>query len=86
MLLLSIKSTTMQEDIFIVRAFGFGELAQLYFPSITKKSASTQLRKWIESDKFLRKELTHAGYKISQRLLTPRQVGILILIIGKPRN
>jgi len=29
---------------FKVRAFGFGELAQLYFPNITKKSASWQLR------------------------------------------
>lgn len=84
MLLLSIKSTNMQEDKFVVRAFGFGELAQLYFPTITKKSASTQLRKWIESDKFLRKELTHAGYRFNQRVLTPRQVDILILIIGKP--
>ncbi len=76
----------MQDDKFIVRAYGFGELAQLYFPNITKKSASTQLRRWIESDKFLRKELTQAGYKFCQRLLTPRQVEILILIIGKPNN
>ena len=84
MLLLSIKSTTMQDDKFIVRAFGFGELAQLYFPNITKKSASTQLRKWIESDKFLRKQLVQSGYKFSQRLLTPRQVEILMTLIGKP--
>jgi hypothetical protein len=35
-------------DIFKVRAYGFGELAQLYFASITKKSANAQLRRWIK--------------------------------------
>lgn len=84
MLQLSIKSTTMQEDKFVVRAFGFGELAQLYFPNITKKSASAQLRKWIESDKFLRKQLTQVGYKFSQRLISPKQVEAIIKILGKP--
>lgn len=84
MLLLNIKSTTMQEDKFIVRAFGFGELAQLYFPSITKKSASAQLRKWIESDKFLQKELSQAGYRFSQRVLSPKQVEVLLKILGNP--
>lgn len=84
MLLLNIKSTTMQEDKFIVRAFGFGELAQLYFPHVTKKSASAQLRKWIESDIFLSKELTQAGYNFSQRLLTPKQVEIILKKIGEP--
>lgn len=85
MLLLSIKSTIMQEDKFIVRAFGFGELAQLYCPSITKKSASAQLRKWIESDMFLRKQLIQAGYKLGQRLLTPRQVITIIQTLGVPQ-
>ena len=73
----------MQDDKFIVRAYGFGELAQLYFPNITKKSASTQLRRWIESDKFLRRELLEAGFKYGQRVLTPRQVHIIIQLIGE---
>ena len=85
MLLLSIKSTTMQEDKFVVRAFGFGELAQLYFPNVTKKSASAQLRRWIESDKFLQKELSQAGYRFSQRLLTPKQVRTIIQTLGEPQ-
>ena len=37
-----------KEDIFKVRAYGYGELAQLYFPNISKKSASAQLRRWIK--------------------------------------
>lgn len=84
MLLLNIKSTIMQEDKFIVRAFGFGELAQLYFPSITKKSASAQLRKWVESDNSLRIELSQAGYRFTQRVLTPRQVEIIFRKLGDP--
>lgn len=75
----------MQDDKFIVRAYGFGELAQFYFPNITKKSASTQLRRWIESDRFLSKELSQVGYKLSQRLLTPRQVRTIIQILGEPQ-
>ncbi len=84
MLMLSIKSTTMQDDKFIVRAYGFGELAYLYFPTITKKSASTQLRKWIQSDRFLSKELSEVGYKFSQRVLSPKQVEVIIKILGIP--
>jgi hypothetical protein len=74
----------MQDDKFIVRAYGFGELAQLYFPNITKKSASTQLRKWIKSDRFLSKELSEVGYKFSQRVLSPKQVEVIIKILGIP--
>lgn len=84
MLPLNIKSTTMQEDKFVVRAFGFGELAQLYFPSITKKSASAQLRKWIESDNSLRIDLSQAGYRFGVRILTPRQVEAIVKILGAP--
>jgi hypothetical protein len=35
----------MNEETFKVRAYGFGELAQLYCPHVTKKSASAQLRR-----------------------------------------
>ena len=37
----------MNEETFKVRAYGYGELAQLYFPGINKKSASWQLRIWL---------------------------------------
>jgi hypothetical protein len=35
----------MNNETFKVRAYGYGELAQLYFPTITKKSATWQLTK-----------------------------------------
>ena len=84
MLLLNIKATTMQNDKFIVRAYGFGELAQLYFPAITKKSASAQLRKWIKLNKKLEADLLIFGYNQSLRLLTPKHINLIIVYLGEP--
>ena len=72
------------EESFKVRSYGFGELAQLYFPNISKKSASAQLRKWIVLYKKMETELFKAGYKHPQRILTPMQVSIIARLIGEP--
>ncbi len=74
----------MNEETFKVRAYGFGELAQLYFPNITQKSASAQLRKWISNPNTLIKKLEKAGYKPGNRLLTPANVKIIIDEFGEP--
>ncbi len=66
------------------RAFGFGELAQLYFPNITKKSASAQLRRWIIMSKTVMPMLINLGYKPGNRLLTPVQVKVIINEFGEP--
>jgi hypothetical protein len=72
------------EEPFKIRAFGFGELAQLYFPSITKKSASAQLRRWIVTSSTLLPLLINFGYKPGNRLLTPLQVKVIVDEIGEP--
>lgn len=74
----------MQEEKFKVRAFGYGELAQLYFPQIAKHSASIQFRRWIRINEELQKELKASGFKRFQKLLTPKQVEIIIKFIGEP--
>jgi hypothetical protein len=74
----------MNEETFKVRAYGYGELAQLYFPTITKKSATWQLRKWIVSSKKLCSDLKEAGHKPGIRLLTPAQVRIIVEKFGEP--
>jgi hypothetical protein len=74
----------MQEDKFKVRAFGYGELAQLYFPNITKKSASAQLRRWINVSTNVKPMLENLGYKPGNRLLTPAHVKIIIDEFGEP--
>ena len=74
----------MQEEKFKVRAFGYGELAQLYFPQITKQSATIQLRRWIRINEKLREALIASGYRRWQKILTPKQVEIIIHFIGEP--
>ena len=72
------------EEPFKIRTYGFGELAQLYFPSITKKSASAQLRRWIKMSKAVMPILINLGYKPGNRLLTPVQVKVIINEFGEP--
>jgi hypothetical protein len=72
------------EEKFRIKSYGYCELAQLYFPTISKKSASAQLRRWIKlSDKVL-PTLKNLGYKPGTRLLTPVQVKVIIDEFGEP--
>ncbi len=72
------------EEKFRIRSYGFGELAQLYFPTITKKSASAQLRRWIKLSKTVMSELENYGYKSGIRLLTPAHVKVIVNEFGEP--
>jgi hypothetical protein len=69
---------------FKIKSYGYGELALLYFPKSTKKSASVQLRRWILHNNKLQFDLLESGYKKGQRLITPKQVEILITYLGEP--
>lgn len=69
---------------FKIRSYGYGELALLYFPNSTKKSASVQLRRWIIYNDNLLNELTFYGFKPGIRLLTPKYVEIIVRYIGEP--
>jgi hypothetical protein len=72
------------EEKFKIRSYGFGELAQLYFPTITKKSASAQLRRWIKLSKTVMPELENFGYRPGIRLLTPAHVKVIVNEFGEP--
>ena len=78
------QSFDMNNESFKVRAYGFCELAQLYFPNITKKSASAQLRRWIKLSRTVMSELENFGYKPGIRLLTPAHVRVIIEEFGEP--
>lgn len=69
---------------FLRKSYGFGELACLYLPQITSKSASNQLRNWIKLNQNLQNELTLSGLKPKQKVLTPKQVNIIINHLGEP--
>lgn len=72
------------EDNFQIRAYSFGELAQLYFPNITKKSATKQLTRWLTLNENLYRKLSEMGYQKCIRILTPSQVKIIIEVLGEP--
>ena len=55
------------------RVYGWGELAQLYFPNISQKSATGQLLKWIRVSDKLMHDLEEAGWHPGLKYLTPRQ-------------
>lgn len=72
------------DEKFKIKSYGYGELAMLYFPNSTKKSASNQLRRWIKMNEKLKNKLMISGYKPGNKILTPKQVGIVISEIGLP--
>jgi hypothetical protein len=72
------------DDKFKIKSYGFGELAQMYFPSISKKSAAAQFRRWIRMSKTVLSMLENRGYKVGNRLLTPAQVKVLLNEFGEP--
>jgi hypothetical protein len=74
----------MNEEQFKVRAYGFGELALLYFPNLSKRSASAQLRNWIKEDEILKKKLTNCGFYFGKKLLSPFMVIEILNIFGTP--
>ncbi|MCC8133525.1 MAG: DUF4248 domain-containing protein [Tannerellaceae bacterium] len=69
---------------FKIKAYGLQELELLYFPHNTPASASIQLKRWITLNKNLCMILTEAGYNFGQKLLTPRQVGVIMEYLGEP--
>lgn len=68
---------------FKTHAYGLQELAILYFPNSTPQSASNQLKKWMNKEKLLAK-LINAGYEPGQKILTPRQVELIVEHVGEP--
>ncbi|MFN6380362.1 MAG: DUF4248 domain-containing protein [Flavobacteriales bacterium] len=72
------------EETFKIRAYGYSELAQLYFPNVTKKSASVQFRRWILLNAELSLNLQKHNFRPGQKILTPKQVATIIEALGSP--
>ena len=72
------------EKEFVIRSYSYCELAMLYFPNSTKKSASAQLGRWIRGNQKLKNQLMEMGFKPKKKLLTPNQVKLIIEFFGEP--
>lgn len=60
------------------------EIAMQYFPYSTSRSASNQLRKWINIHSSLKNELLNNGWTNGCRFLTPKQVELIYYYLGEP--
>lgn len=69
---------------FSIRPYGVAEFASLYFPHIQQQSAVSQLRRWIVESPELLHDLEVAGWRRYRKILTPRQVHILLDHLGEP--
>jgi hypothetical protein len=72
------------EKEFIIRSYGYCELALLYFPNSNKRSASTQLGRWVRQNENLKIKLFELGYKPRKKILTPIQVKVIVELFGQP--
>jgi hypothetical protein len=72
------------EKEFVIRSYGYCELAMLYFPNSTKKSASAQLGRWIRQNEKLKKQWDELGFKTRKKILTPNQVKLIVEQFGEP--
>lgn len=72
------------EKTFEIRTFGFGELAQLYFPHVTKASASRMFSQWIYNSPELVARLTELDWKKRSKYFTPKQVKLVTFYFDPP--
>ena len=69
---------------FQVKEYGFGELAQLYYPDRSYKDALRRFREELRQTTRLSQMLKNAGYKGNERILSRNQVRIIVECIGAP--
>lgn len=67
-----------------MKAIYMNELAQEYFPHSTKRSAVTQLRRWVLLCVPLQRRLEELSFHKGQRVLTPRQHEAVLEFLGEP--
>lgn len=69
---------------FDIRTYGFNELAQLYFPQSSPKSATQMLSRWIHTDSKLVAALKDLQWKKHRKYFTPKQVKLLVDYFDPP--
>ncbi len=66
------------------QVYGFGEQAQMYFPAVSPKTASTNLNNWIKSAPALKSALCETGRRPGCKILSPAQVRLIVDAFGEP--
>ena len=73
-----------EKNRFQTKAYGFQELARMYFPCVAPATASAMLKRWIRRAPRLMAQLSEAGYVGGQRVLTPKQVRLIVEHLDPP--
>ena len=67
-----------------IKSMSKSELAWLYSPTLSQTAALNRLNRWINGDPELLAALLATGYRPNQRLLTPKQVKVIVEYLGEP--
>jgi len=71
-------------DEFIIRAYTKKELALMYFPDSSPRTAVSHLMAWIHRCTQLWQQLQAMGYDTNCKTFTPRQVRAIVEQLGEP--
>ena len=69
---------------FRIKSYGKSELASLYMPKITSKSALEKMHKWIRKSPGLSAALAANGLHPRDKYYTPLQVQLIVNALGEP--
>lgn len=75
---------TQKQGDFTIRTYGRTELAEMYLPHLSPNRTWRKLQEWIAVAPGLEQRLAQLGYRQSQRMWTPRQVGAIVEALGEP--
>lgn len=66
------------------RAMGKCELAAAYAPDVTQRAAVNRLSAWMHHNPELMAAFAATHYRERQKMLTAKQVGIILHYLGEP--
>ena len=69
---------------FEIRAYTKKELALMYFPNSSPRTAVNHLMAWIRRCTRLWQQLQATGYNVTSKAFTPRQVKAIVEELGSP--
>ena len=69
----------MNDEKFVIRAYGKSELAMLYLPNHSKATALKLLKTWLQ----VNPRLAHIG-RNKMKFYTPKQVKMMVEELGEP--
>lgn len=69
---------------FRLKTYKKSELAMMYFPDVSKETASRNFRRWIKHCAPMVKELEALGYDKNRQYLVKTEVEIIVKHLGEP--